>query len=60
MYKPGEAIRAYVVRVDLPTSRIVLGKTRADQDKGWRVLEKREEQGEAFEVEVLEKKHSAS
>ena len=55
MYKPGDTIEAYVVRVDLPNSQIVLSKKRADQDKGWRVLEKMEEQGEAFEVEVLEK-----
>ncbi|WP_199188345.1 30S ribosomal protein S1 [Deinococcus arcticus] len=55
MYKSGEQIEAYVVRVDLPNSQIVLSKKRADQDKGWRVLEKMQEQGEAFEVEVLEK-----
>ncbi|WP_157460083.1 30S ribosomal protein S1 [Deinococcus arboris] len=55
MYKAGEQIEAYVVRVDLPNSQIVLSKKRADQDKGWRVLEKMQEQGEAFEVEVLEK-----
>ena len=55
MYKAGETIEAYVVRVDLPNSQIVLSKKRADQDKGWRVLEKMQEADEAFEVEVLEK-----
>lgn len=55
MYKAGEQIEAYVVRVDLPNSQIVLSKKRADQDKGWRVLEKMQEAEEAFEVEVLEK-----
>ena len=55
MYKSGEQIEAYVVRVDLPNSQIVLSKKRADQDKGWRVLEKMQEAEEAFEVEVLEK-----
>jgi len=55
MYKPGDKIEAYVVRVDLANSQIVLSKKRADQDKGWRVLEKMEAENEAFEVEVLEK-----
>ncbi|CAM4349048.1 30S ribosomal protein S1 [Deinococcus marmoris] len=55
MYKPGEQIEAYVVRVDLSNSQIVLSKKRADQDKGWRVLEKMQEADEAFEVDVLEK-----
>ncbi len=55
MYKPGDQIEAYVVRVDLSNSQIVLSKKRADQDKGWRVLEKMQEADEAFEVEVLEK-----
>ncbi|GGR88431.1 30S ribosomal protein S1 [Deinococcus sedimenti] len=55
MYKSGEQIEAYVVRVDLPNSQIVLSKKRADQDKGWRVLEKMQEAEEAFEVDVLEK-----
>ncbi|MCQ7564615.1 30S ribosomal protein S1, partial [Salmonella enterica] len=55
MYKPGDAIEAYVVRVDLPNSQIVLSKKRAEQDKGWRVLERMQEADEAFEVEVLEK-----
>lgn len=54
-YKAGEQIEAYVVRVDLPNNQIVLSKKRADQDKGWRVLEKMQENDEAFEVEVLEK-----
>lgn len=54
-YKAGDHIEAYVVRVDLPNNQIVLSKKRADQDKGWRVLEKMQEQDEAFEVEVLEK-----
>ncbi|WP_027459355.1 30S ribosomal protein S1 [Deinococcus murrayi] len=55
MYKPGDKIEAYVVRVDLANNQIVLSKKRADQDKGWRVLEKMQENDEAFEVEVLEK-----
>ncbi|MFC4638498.1 30S ribosomal protein S1 [Deinococcus hohokamensis] len=55
MYKPGDTIEAYVVRVDLPNNQIVLSKKRADQDKGWRVLEKMQEADEAFEVDVLEK-----
>ncbi|GAA5532154.1 30S ribosomal protein S1 [Deinococcus aluminii] len=55
MYKPGDQIEAYVVRVDLANNQIVLSKKRADQDKGWRVLEKMQENDEAFEVEVLEK-----
>lgn len=55
MYKSGDAIEAYVVRVDLANNQIVLSKKRADQDKGWRVLEKMQEQDEAFEVDVLEK-----
>ncbi|MEF2277812.1 30S ribosomal protein S1 [Deinococcus sp. YIM 134068] len=55
MYKPGDKIEAYVVRVDLANSQIVLSKKRADQDKGWRVLERMQERDEAFEVEVLEK-----
>lgn len=55
MYKSGDKIEAYVVRVDLPNSQIVLSKKRADQDKGWRVLEKMEAENEAFEVDVLEK-----
>ena len=55
MYKPGDQIEAYVVRVDLANNQIVLSKKRADQDKGWRVLERMQEQDEAFEVEVLEK-----
>ncbi|MEW6420867.1 MAG: 30S ribosomal protein S1 [Deinococcota bacterium] len=55
MYKPGDQIEAYVVRVDLANNQIVLSKKRADQDKGWRVLERMQEQNEAFEVEVLEK-----
>jgi len=55
MYKPGDKIEAYVVRVDLANSQIVLSKKRADQDKGWRVLERMEQQGETFEVDVLEK-----
>ncbi|MFC5848945.1 30S ribosomal protein S1 [Deinococcus petrolearius] len=54
-YKPGDQIEAYVVRVDLANNQIVLSKKRADQDKGWRVLEKMQEADEAFEVEVLEK-----
>ena len=55
MYKPGDTIEAYVVRVDLPNSQIVLSKKRAEQDKGWRVLEKMQENDEALEVDVLEK-----
>ncbi|SEJ24896.1 SSU ribosomal protein S1P [Deinococcus reticulitermitis] len=55
MYKPGDAIEAYVVRVDMPNNQIVLSKKRAEQDKGWRVLERMQEADEAFEVEVLEK-----
>ena len=55
LYKSGDQIEAYVVRVDLSNSQIVLSKKRADQDKGWRVLEKMQEADEAFEVEVLEK-----
>ncbi|WP_019009616.1 30S ribosomal protein S1 [Deinococcus aquatilis] len=55
LYKSGDKIEAYVVRVDLPNSQIVLSKKRADQDKGWRVLEKMEAENEAFEVDVLEK-----
>ncbi|WP_019585021.1 30S ribosomal protein S1 [Deinococcus apachensis] len=55
MYKPGDKIEAYVVRVDLANNQIVLSKKRADQDKGWRVLERMQENDEAFEVEVLEK-----
>lgn len=55
MYKPGDAIEAYVVRVDMASSQIVLSKKRAEQDKGWRVLERMQEADEAFEVEVLEK-----
>lgn len=55
MYKSGDQIEAYVVRVDLPNNQIVLSKKRADQDKGWRVLEKMQETNDAFEVEVLEK-----
>ena len=55
MYKTGDPIEAYVVRVDLPNNQIVLSKKRAEQDKGWRVLERMEQDGEAFEVEVLEK-----
>ncbi|WP_288435247.1 30S ribosomal protein S1 [uncultured Deinococcus sp.] len=54
-YKQGDKIEAYVVRVDLANNQIVLSKKRADQDKGWRVLEKMQEADEAFEVEVLEK-----
>ncbi|GAA5512550.1 polyribonucleotide nucleotidyltransferase [Deinococcus carri] len=55
LYKPGDKIEAYVVRVDLANNQIVLSKKRADQDKGWRVLERMQENDEAFEVEVLEK-----
>ncbi|SMB94470.1 30S ribosomal protein S1 [Deinococcus hopiensis] len=55
MYKPGDKIEAYVVRVDLANSQIVLSKKRADQDKGWRVLERMQEGDQTFEVEVLEK-----
>lgn len=47
MYKPGDKIEAYVVRVDLANSQIVLSKKRADQDKGWRVLERMQERDEA-------------
>ncbi|WP_291424392.1 30S ribosomal protein S1 [Deinococcus sp.] len=54
-YKAGEQITAYVVRVDLANNQIVLSKKRAEQDKGWRVLEKMQENDEAFEVDVLEK-----
>ena len=54
-YKAGDHIEAYVVRVDLPNNQIVLSKKRAEQDKGWRVLEKMQENDEAFEVDVLEK-----
>lgn len=55
LYKVGDAIEAYVVRVDLPNSQIVLSKKRADQDKGWRVLEKMQNDGVAFEVDIIEK-----
>lgn len=54
-YKPGDTITTYVVRVDAATGQIVLSKKRADQNKGWRVLEKMQEEGQTFEVEVLEK-----
>lgn len=54
-YKPGDAITTYVVRVDTATGQIVLSKKRAEQNKGWRVLEKMQAEGETFEVEVLEK-----
>ncbi|MDO4263193.1 MAG: 30S ribosomal protein S1, partial [Deinococcus sp.] len=54
-YKPGDSITTYVVRVDTATGQIVLSKKRADQNKGWRVLEKMQEEGQTFEVEVLEK-----
>ncbi|MCY1702706.1 30S ribosomal protein S1 [Deinococcus sp. SL84] len=54
-YKPGDSITTYVVRVDTNTGQIVLSKKRADQNKGWRVLEKMQEEGQTFEVEVLEK-----
>ncbi len=55
LYKSGDPIEAYVVRVDLPNNQIVLSKKRADQDKGWRVLEKMQTEDQAFEVDVLEK-----
>lgn len=55
LYKSGDAIEAYVVRVDLANNQIVLSKKRADQDKGWRVLEKMQNEGVAFEVEIIEK-----
>lgn len=54
-YKAGDKIEAYVVRVDLANNQIVLSKKRADQDKGWRVLEKMQQEDKAFEVDVLEK-----
>ncbi|RTR26482.1 30S ribosomal protein S1 [Deinococcus radiophilus] len=54
-YKPGDSITTYVVRVDMATGQIVLSKKRADQNKGWRVLEKMQEEGQTFEVDVLEK-----
>ncbi|WP_261664271.1 30S ribosomal protein S1 [Deinococcus sp. Marseille-Q6407] len=54
-YKPGDPITTYVVRVDMTTGQIVLSKKRADQNKGWRVLEKMQEEGQTFEVDVLEK-----
>lgn len=54
-YNAGDQITTYVVRVDLQNNQIILSKKRADQDKGWRVLEKMEAEKEAFEVEVLEK-----
>ncbi|WP_420596107.1 30S ribosomal protein S1 [Deinococcus sp.] len=55
MYKPGDAIEAYVVRSDLANSQIVLSKKRAEQDKGWRVLAGVQERDESFEVEIIEK-----
>ncbi len=55
MYKPGDKIEAYVVRSDIPNGVIVLSKKRADQDKGWRVLEGVQERDESFMVDIIEK-----
>ena len=55
MYKPGDAIEAYVVRSDVANGQIVLSKKRAEQDKGWRVLAGVQERDESFEVEIVEK-----
>lgn len=53
-YQPGSPITVYVVRVDTANGQILLSKKRAEQSKGWRVLEKMHADGEDFEVEILE------
>ncbi|WP_034338481.1 30S ribosomal protein S1 [Deinococcus misasensis] len=55
LFKAGDQIEAYVVRVDLPNSTIVLSKRRADQDRGWRVLDNLFKDGKEFTVDILEK-----
>lgn len=55
MYKPGDQIEAYVVRSDLANSQLVLSKKRAEQDKGWRVLENMQKNDESFQVDIVEK-----
>ena len=55
MYKPGDEIDAFVVRTDPANGVIVLSKKRADQDKGWRVLQEMQETNGTFSVDILEK-----
>ncbi len=55
LLKPGDKIEAYVVRVDIPNGVIILSKKRADQDRGWRILDELQKKGESFTVQVLEK-----
>lgn len=54
-YKPGDQIEAYVVRSDLANSQLILSKKRAEQDKGWRVLENMQKNDESFQVDIVEK-----
>lgn len=53
-YKVGDPITAYVSRIDLAKDQISLSKKRAEQDKGWHILQKMQDNDEAFEVDVLE------
>ena len=55
LYKPGDEIDAFVVRTDPANGVIVLSKKRADQDKGWRVLQEMQETNGTFSVDILEK-----
>lgn len=54
-YHAGDQIEAYVVRSDLANSQLVLSKKRAEQDKGWRVLESMQKNDESFQVDIVEK-----
>src|SRR3972149_4696943 len=49
---PGEKVLVYVLQPETPEGQILLSVDRARGEKGWRVLQQRFEEGEAFDAQV--------
>jgi small subunit ribosomal protein S1 len=54
MLKVGDEVVAYVLQPEDAEGRVVLSLTRAQAERGWRVLQKLFEEGQTIEAEVVE------
>lgn len=54
MFKPGDEVRAFVIRVDDGKGVATLSKKRVDSDAGWEVIKVAKESGEIIEAPVTE------
>ena len=54
MFKPGDEVRAFVIRVDDGKGVATLSKKRVDSDAGWEVIKAAKESGEIIEAPVTE------